>query len=61
MAKRNALFYHEQQIASNPLSDTDFKGFMKLHKDYTTEPCSLLVNDATLESGNPLQFRKNLL
>ena len=61
MAKRNALFDHEQQIASNHLSDTDFKGFMKLHKDYTKEPCSLLVNDATLESGNPLQFRKNLL
>ena len=34
-----------QQIASNHSSDIDFKNFMKLYKDYTKEPHSLLVND----------------
>ena len=42
-----------QQIASN-LSDNDFKDFMKLYKDYTKEPYSFLVNDATLLSDNKI-------
>ena len=50
-----------QQIASNYLSDIDFKDFMKLFKDYTKEPYSFLMNDTTLSSDNPLKFRKNLL
>ena len=50
-----------QQVASNYSSDTDFKDFMKLYKDYTKEPYSFLVNDATLSLDNPLRFRKNLL
>ena len=50
-----------QQIVSNHSSDIDFKDFMKLYKDYTTEPYSFLVIDTTLPSDNPLQFRKNLL
>ena len=50
-----------QQIALNHLSDIDFKDFMKLYKDYAKEPYSFLVNDTTLSSDNPLQFRKNLL
>ena len=37
-----------QQIASNHSSDSEFKGFMKLYKDYTKEPFSFLVNDTTL-------------
>ena len=37
-----------QQIASNHLSDIDFKDFMKLYKDYTKEPYSFLVNDTTV-------------
>ena len=41
-----------QQIASNHLSGTDFKDFMKLYKDYTKEPYSFLLNDATLSSDN---------
>ena len=32
---------------------------MKLYKDYTKEPHSFSVNDTTLSSDNPLQFRKN--
>ena len=43
-----------QQIASNHLSDIDFKDFMKLYKDYTKEPYSFLVNDTTLSSDNSL-------
>ena len=51
-----------QQIASNHLSDIDFKDFTKLYKDYTKEPYSFLVNDVTtLSSHNPLRFKKNLL
>ena len=48
-----------QQITSNHSSDIDFKDFMKLYKDYTKEPHSCSVNDTTLSSDNPLQFRKN--
>ena len=50
-----------QQIASIHLPEIDFKDFMKLYKDYTKEPYSLLVNDTTLPSDNPLGFRKNVL
>ena len=49
-----------QQTASNHSSDIEFKYFMKLYKDYTKESFSLLVNDFTLPSDNPLRFRKNL-
>ena len=34
---------------------------MKIYKDYTRESYSILVNDATLSSDNPLTFLKNLL
>ena len=50
-----------QQIASNHLSDIGFKDFIKSYKKCTAEPCFFLVNDATLPSGYPLSFRKNLL
>ena len=39
----------------------DFKDSIKLCKNYTKEPCSFFVNDTTLSSDNPLQFRKNSL
>ena len=50
-----------QQIASSHLYDIDLKDFMKFYKDYTNEPYSLLVNETTFSSDNPLRFRKNLL
>ena len=50
-----------QQIASNHLSDSDLKDFIKLYKDYTKELYSFLVNDTTLSSDNAIRFRKNLL
>ena len=49
-----------EQIASNHLSDINFKNFMKLCKDYVKESYSFLVNNTFLSSGNPLRFRKNL-
>ena len=49
------------QIASNHSSGINFKNFMKFYRDYSKESYSLLVNNATLSSDNPLRFRKNLL
>ena len=34
---------------------------MNLYKKCTAKTYSFLVNDATLESDNPLRFRSNLL
>ena len=50
-----------QQIASNHSFDNEFKDFMKLYKEYTTEPFSFLMKDTTLPSDNSLRFRKNVL
>ena len=50
-----------QQVASNHLSDIDFKDFMKPYKDYTKEPFSFLLNNTILSSDSQLRFRKNLL
>ena len=50
-----------QQISSNYSFDLDVKEFMKLYKECTKEPYSFLLNDITLSSDNPLQFRNNLL
>ena len=50
-----------EQIASNRMSDIEFKDFMKLYKDHTKEPYSILVKDSTLSSDNPLRFTKNQL
>ena len=49
-----------QQIALNHSSDIDFKDLMKIYKRCTKEPYSFLVNDTTLQSGNPSSFRYNL-
>ena len=49
-----------QQIALNHSSDIEFKDFMKIYRKCTKKPYSFLVNDTTLESGNPLRFRYNL-
>ena len=50
-----------QQTASNHSSETDFKDFMKLYKDYNKKPFSYLVSNTTLSSDNPLTFGENLL
>ena len=43
-----------QHATPNHSSDIDFKDFLKLYEEYTEEPYSFLVNDATLSSDNPL-------
>ena len=50
-----------QQIALNHSSDIDFKNFLKICKKSTIKPYSFLVNDTTLQSDDPLRFRKNLV
>ena len=47
-----------QQMVSNHLTDTDFKDFMKLYKDYSKEPFSFLMKMTTFSSDNPLRYRK---
>ena len=49
-----------QQIAINHSSDINTKDFANIYRKCTAEPYSLLVNDTTLASNNPLSFRKNL-
>ena len=34
---------------------------MKLYKDYTKEPYSVLAKDTTLSLDNPLRFRNKLI
>ena len=49
-----------QQIAINHSSDISTKDFINIYKKCTGKPYSLLVNDTTLASDDPLRFRKNL-
>ena len=49
-----------QQIAINYLSGINTKDFTNIYRECTAEPYSVLVNDTTLSSMNPLRFRKNL-
>ena len=49
-----------QQIVFNHLSDTDFQDFNNHFKKCTEKPYSFLAIDTTLESDNPLRFRKIL-
>ena len=50
-----------QQIAINHSSDISTKDFTNIYRKCTVEPYSFLVNDTTLASVNPLQFRKIFL
>ena len=49
-----------QQIAINHSSDINTNDFANIYRKYTAEPYSLLLNDTTFASNNPLRFRKNL-
>ena len=49
-----------QQIAISHSSNINTKDFAKIYRKYTAEPYSLLVDDTTLPSNNPLRFRKDL-
>ena len=49
-----------QQIAIDHSSNISTKDFIKIYNKCTDKPYSFLVNDTTLSSDDPLQFRKNL-
>ena len=49
-----------QQIVINHSSDISAKDFENIYRKCTAEPNSILVNDTTLVSNNPLRFRKSL-
>ena len=48
-----------QNIARDNSGDIDFKDFLKIYKDYTSEPYSFMTIDTTLSSSDPMRFRKN--
>ena len=49
-----------QNIATNHSADIDYKDFIKIYRECTTEPYNFLTIDTTLRSSNPLRFRKKL-
>ena len=49
-----------QQIPISHSSDINTKNSIKIYNKCTDKPYSFLVNDTTLSSDDPLQFRKNL-
>ena len=48
-----------QNIAQENSEDIGFKDFLKIYKDYTSEPYSCMIIDTTVPSGNPMRFKKN--
>ena len=50
-----------QNIAISHPADIDYKGFLKIYREYTKEPYSFLTIDTTLPVSDPPRFRKNLL
>ena len=48
-----------QNIARDNSGDIDFKDFLKIYKNYTSEPYSFMTIDTTLSSSDPMRFRKN--
>ena len=48
-----------QNIAQENSGDIDFKDFLKIYKDYTSEHYSCMIIDTTVPSGHPMRFRKN--
>ena len=49
-----------QNIVIDHSPDIDYKGFMKIHREYTKELFNFLATDTTLPASDPLRFRKNL-
>ena len=50
-----------QNIAYDNSGDIDFKDFLKIYRNCTSEPYSFLTIDTTLPTSNPMRFRKNFL
>ena len=49
-----------QSIAINHSADNDYSDFMKIYRECTREPYSLLTIDNALPARDPLTFKKNL-
>ena len=48
-----------QNIAQENSGNIDFKDLLKIYKDYTSEPYSFMIIDATVPSSDSMRFRKN--
>ena len=48
-----------QQIAINHSADIDYRDFLRIYRNCTNEPYSLLTIDPTLPIDNPIKSRKN--
>ena len=49
-----------QQIVINHSVDIDYKDFMKIYRNFTSEPYSFFIIDTTLPADNSSRFMKNL-
>ena len=49
-----------QNIAINHSADIDYQDFIKIYREYMTEPHIFLTIDTTLPVRDLLRFRKNL-
>ena len=49
-----------QSISINHSADNDYSDFMKIYRECTREPYSLLTIDNALPARDPLTFKKNL-
>ena len=47
-----------QNIATNHSADIDYKGFVKVYREYAKEPFNFLIINTTLRASDPLRFRK---
>ena len=50
-----------QNIAINHSADIDYNDFVRIYRECTSKPYSLLTVDTALPASDPLRFRKNLL
>ena len=48
-----------QNIGQDNSGDVDFKDFLKIYENCTSEPYSFMIIDTTLPGGDPMRFRRN--
>ena len=48
-----------QNIAQDNSGDVDFKEFLKIYNNCTSNPYYFMIVDTTLPSDNPMRFRRN--
>ena len=48
-----------QNIAINHSADIDYRDFLRIYRNCTTEPYSFLTTDTTLPADNLMRFRNN--